>query len=135
MSIERFVAFILTPVLTAASAWLTGAVAKYGIHLDQTGITSTATAGAVGAAAAAIHWLHGRQNPLLLGLEHDVKTVAAKAGVQVDLDGPGDVDVLADVPAATMMQPDHDQVPAPAVAPAIPQSAATPDVPPAPLAA
>lgn len=135
MSIERFVAFILGPLIVTGTTWLTGAAAKYGIHLNQAGVRDVAVGGLVASAAHVAVWLRGRQNPLLLGIEHDVKTAAVKAGVHVDLDGPGDVDVLADVPAATMMQPDHDQVPAPAVAPAIPQSAATPDVPPAPLAA
>lgn len=69
MSIERFVAFILTPLLSAAAAWLSGAVAKYGLHLDPTGIVALTTTGAVGAVTAIVKWLHGRQSPFLLEME------------------------------------------------------------------
>lgn len=69
MSIERFVAFILTPLLSAAAGWLSGAVAKYGLHLDPTGIVTLTTTGAVGTVTAIVKWLNGRQSPELLSLE------------------------------------------------------------------
>lgn len=59
MSIERVVAF-LTPVFAIGAGWLSGAVAKYGLHIDPTGIVALEATGVATAAAAALKWLHGR---------------------------------------------------------------------------
>lgn len=78
MSIERFVAFGLGPILAAGSAWLAGAVGKYGLNLNPTEVDVLATAGAVSGAGFVVKWLHGRQNPEILKLEQEAKTIAGK---------------------------------------------------------
>lgn len=49
---------IITPLITAGAAWLCAAVAKWGVHLDPTGVASVATAGASGAVAVALKLIH-----------------------------------------------------------------------------
>lgn len=78
MSIERFVAFFLGPIIAAGAAWLAGAAAKYGLHLDKAEVAALATAGAVSAAGFVVKWLHGRQNPEILKIEAEAKTVFGK---------------------------------------------------------
>ena len=78
MSIERAVAFVLGPIITAGSAWVCGAVSKYGLHLDPTEVAATATAGAVAAGGGVVTWLKGRQNPELLRLEQEAQAIAGK---------------------------------------------------------
>lgn len=48
----------LTPLITAGAAWLAAAAAKYGVHLDPTGVSSVATAGATAGAAAMLKLIH-----------------------------------------------------------------------------
>jgi hypothetical protein len=78
MTIERFVAFFLGPIIAAAAAWLTGAAAKYGLHLNPAEVTALATAGALTAAGSVVTWLKGRQNPEILKLEAEAKSELAK---------------------------------------------------------
>lgn len=88
MSIERVVAFVLGPIIAAASAWLAGAVGKYGLHLNPTEVDVLATAGAVSAGGFVVKWLHGRQNPEILKLEQEAKTIAGKLspGLRAELE-------------------------------------------------
>ncbi len=88
MSIERFVAFFLGPIIAAASAWLAGAGAKYGLHLSAGEVTAVATAGAVSAGTGIVTWLKGRQNPELLKIEADAKAVLGKLpeGLRAELE-------------------------------------------------
>lgn len=58
MNAQKLILTVLTPVAAAGAAWLAGAVAKYGIHLDATGQTALATAGAAAGAAAMVKLLH-----------------------------------------------------------------------------
>jgi hypothetical protein len=78
MSIERVVAFVLGPIIAAGSAWLAGAVGKYGLKLNPTEVDALATSGALSAAGLAVMWLHGRQNPEILKLEADAKAELSK---------------------------------------------------------
>jgi hypothetical protein len=49
---------LLTPIAAAGAAWLCGAVAKYGIHLDPSGVNTLAAAGAAGAVGIAAKLIH-----------------------------------------------------------------------------
>ena len=88
MSIERLIAFLLGPIVAAAAAWLAGAAAKYGLHLDQTEVAALATAGAISAGAGIWKWLQGRQNPEILKLEQEAKTIAGQLspGLRAELE-------------------------------------------------
>lgn len=88
MSIERLVAFILGPIIAAASAWLAGAAAKYGLHLSAGEVTAVATAGAVSAGTGVVTWLKGRQSPELLKIEADAKAALGKLpeGLRAELE-------------------------------------------------
>lgn len=122
MSIERLVAFVLNPVLTAAAAWLCGAIGKYGLHLDPTEVVALASTGGAAAFGGVYKWLHGRQIPALLTVEKDAKTaVAAVSAI--------DPKLLATIKAfteaeaaklATKIEPVKAPAPVAVVVPAVP---------------
>ena len=61
-SIERFVAFVLGPAVTAGAGWLSTFLAKkWGIHIDGPELAGIFATGALSASGLAYKWLHGRQ--------------------------------------------------------------------------
>jgi hypothetical protein len=48
----------LTPIIAAGAAWLCAAAAKYGVHLDQSGVNALAVAGATAGTAAMVKLIH-----------------------------------------------------------------------------
>lgn len=69
-SIERFVAFVLGPAVTAGAGWLSLFLAKkWGVNISGPEITGIFATGGLSAAGLAYKWLHGRQ--LEMTLEHN----------------------------------------------------------------
>lgn len=61
-SIERFVAFILGPAVTAGSTWLSAFLAsKLGVKLSSDAIIAAIGVGGLSGGGLAYKWLHGRQ--------------------------------------------------------------------------
>lgn len=58
MNLTKLILGLLTPVVAAASAWLVAALAKYGVHLDPSGVNALAVAGATAGAAAMVKLIH-----------------------------------------------------------------------------
>lgn len=56
---------LLAAPLAAASAWLVGAVAKYGVHLDKSGVNAAFVAGAAGAIALVAKLIHDVEKRLV----------------------------------------------------------------------
>lgn len=84
LSIERAVA-LATPVFAVVSAWLAGAAAKYGIHLDKTGVTVAFGVGATAAVTAAWKWLDGRSK--FVNAVHSLVVEAHRAGLNASVIG------------------------------------------------
>lgn len=61
ISIERVVAFVLTPVVVALSGTLSAAAVKWGFNVSPKVIEGAFATGGLMAGAAAWKWLHGRQ--------------------------------------------------------------------------
>jgi hypothetical protein len=55
---QKVVLTLLTPVIAAGAAWLCAAAAKYGVHLDQSGVNALAVAGATAGVAAMVKLIH-----------------------------------------------------------------------------
>jgi formate-dependent nitrite reductase membrane component NrfD len=105
MSIERAVT-LLTPVFAAVAAWLTGLIASKfpGLpHLDAAQVTALEIAGFVGAASAAIKWLHDRQK--FVRTADSVEDIVAEVvrRLQVTL-GPVDLEKLLDSHAEQIVE-------------------------------
>jgi hypothetical protein len=128
ISIERVVA-VLTPAFAAASAWLSGAVARYGINLDKTQTTALMVAGATAALGAAWKWLEGRQK--WAALEVELQKVEKAGSLVVNSIDPQLEDQLRQIVATESQKvfanPDLREIasPAPAEAP-VSVPAATP---------
>ena len=78
----KLVLGLLAPLIVAASAWISAAVAKYGVHLDPTGIVSLATAGATAGIAVVLKLIHDVESDvgkssILKEIETDIGDVKA----------------------------------------------------------
>lgn len=72
---------ILTPILAAGSAWLCAAVAKYGIHLDPSGVNAALVTGAAAAAGVGVKLIHDveTRNPAVAGAVTELETAVKAA--------------------------------------------------------
>ena len=63
MTIERFVAFIVTPFITIGAGWLAATIGNLvpGVNLNPSDLAALGVTASLAAAAAAIKWLHGSQ--------------------------------------------------------------------------
>lgn len=69
---------ILTPFVMAGSAWLTAAAAKYGIHLDPSGVNAFGIAGATAGTAVMVKLIHDVEtNPKVEKVIHEVERTVA----------------------------------------------------------
>lgn len=114
---------LLTPLIAAASAWLVAAAAKYGVHLDPSGVNALGVAGATAGAAAMVKLIHDvESHPTVAGVAAGAK---AGAGAVEALD-PGARAFLQDAAdqAAKALQAQFNELAA-----ALPASPATPPSP------
>jgi hypothetical protein len=66
----KWILGLLAPLIAAAAAWLTAAVAKYGVHLDPSGVNAALVAGATGGLAVMVKLIHDVESKV----DHDVDT-------------------------------------------------------------
>lgn len=125
MNPTKLILGLLTPLIAAGSAWLAGAAAKYGLHLDASGVNALGVAGATAGAAALVKLIHDVEaKPQVRSAVGDVVGFAAaedpKAKETLE-------DVAAQIYAAAeaRFQELAAKIPAPAPAPV----AAVPDPP------
>jgi hypothetical protein len=85
---------LLTPVVAAASGWLVAAAAKYGIHLDPSGVNALGVAGVTAGAAAMVKLIHDVEGTK--GAQQ-AKAEAGKVLNAVELADPGASGMLEDV--------------------------------------
>lgn len=77
MNLTKLILGLLTPVVAAASAWLVAALAKYGVHLDPSGVNALAVAGATAGAAAMVKLIHDVEHkPAVVAVVGDASKVA-----------------------------------------------------------
>ena len=81
---QKTVLTLLTPVIAAGSAWLCAAAAKYGVHLDQSGVNALAVAGATAGTAAMVKLIHDLEKRKQARETRAFLTPAADAVVAVD---------------------------------------------------
>jgi hypothetical protein len=55
---QKVILTLLTPIIAAGAAWLCATAAKYGVHLDQSGVNALAVAGATAGTAAMLKLIH-----------------------------------------------------------------------------
>lgn len=81
----KLILAILGPPIAAGSAWLVGAVGKYGIHLDKSGINALMVAGATGAIALVVKLIHDveKKNPAVTQDLATVERAAAETDPQL----------------------------------------------------
>lgn len=104
---------LLGPVIAAASAWLSAAVAKYGVHASKAGIATAIGAGVVAGVSLVLKLIHDVETTGKPNLASDAKAAqdaAAKTdpALATELGWPASPSVLANPPVA----------PSPAAAPA-----------------
>lgn len=58
MNNKKLILGLLTPLIAALAAWLTAAVAKYGVHLDQSGVNAALVTGASAGIAVMLKLIH-----------------------------------------------------------------------------
>lgn len=58
MNPTKLILGVLTPLIAAGSAWLVAAAAKYGLHLDPSGVNALAVTGATAGTAAMVKLIH-----------------------------------------------------------------------------
>lgn len=128
-SIERVVTLV-SPIFVAAAGWATSAVAKYGIHLDKTGVTAALVTGATAGLGAVVTWLHGRikHTNLQAQLAHDA-ALASPVLRQVD---PGLAAQVEQIFSDAVKKVANDILPTDAQEIAAPPPAPPADTPPAP---
>lgn len=74
---NKLVLGLLGPFVTAGSGWLAGAVGKYGMHLDKSGINALGVAGATAGASFVLKLIHD----LVSGVERKDPKLAAEVKV------------------------------------------------------
>ncbi len=78
----KWILGLLAPLIAAAAAWLTAAVAKYGVHLDPSGVNAALVAGATGGLAVMVKLIHDVESKV----DHDVDAKLPAADAQL-IDG------------------------------------------------
>jgi hypothetical protein len=134
---------IAAPFIAAGAAWLTAAAAKYGIHLDQSGINAFGVAGATAGAAVMVKLIHDVETKSkVLQVVGAVTADAAPVLAAVETADPAAKPMLEDMLAQAQraMQAKFDELvaklpqpAAPAPAPLAPTPVAVAD-PPVPMA-
>lgn len=132
---------VLTPFVSAASAWLVAAAAKYGVHLDPSGVNALGVAGATAGAAAMMKLIHDVEGaPKVAAVVQTVEKDASGVAGQVERADPGAkalVDGAVAEASRVLQQQFNDFVaglPQPSAGPA-PDAPASPPVPVAPAVA
>jgi hypothetical protein len=69
---------VLAPLVTALSAWLTASVAKYGVHVDPSGVNAALVAGATCGIAVMVKLIHDvEEDPKIKAVSADADVVAS----------------------------------------------------------
>jgi hypothetical protein len=130
---------IATPIVAAGSAWLAAAAAKYGIHLDASGINALGIAGATAGAAAMVKLIHDvEKDPKVAKVVHSIEAGAVPVVSAVEKADPGANNLVDDAIAQAQraVQAQFNELvaqlpqPSPAPAPAAPAPAPVPPVAP-----
>ena len=72
MNLNKTILGLLTPLITAGAAWLTASVAKYGVHLDQSGVNAALVTGAAAGLSVMIKLIHDVESDLTKELDKQV---------------------------------------------------------------
>jgi hypothetical protein len=68
---------VLAPLITALSAWLTASIAKYGVHLDPSGVNAALVSGATCGIAVMVKLIHDvEEDPKVKAVSADAEIVA-----------------------------------------------------------
>lgn len=128
MSASRWVAFVVTPLLTLAAGAAASLGAKYGLHVDPTQVTTYGVAAATAVAGLGVKWLHGSSlyERAVLEAQHGL-AIADKYAPSVA----EDVKKAAETEAPKVIEKLEEEIGAPADAfpPAAEPAPATPETP------
>jgi hypothetical protein len=74
----KLVLGVLAPLITALSAWLAASVAKYGVHVDPSGVNAALVSGATCGIAVMVKLIHDvEEDPKVRAVSADADTVAS----------------------------------------------------------
>lgn len=93
----KLILAIFTPLVAAGAGWLTAASAKYGVHLDPSGVNALAVAGVTAGAAAMVKLIHDVETaPTVEKIVHEITGDAAPLVAAVQTADPGAKPFLED---------------------------------------
>ena len=104
MNAQKLILTVLTPFIAAGSAWLVAAAAKYGVHLDASGVNALGVAGATAGTAAMLKLIHDLEKRAQQR-EHLAAVAPAPAVTPTPLSVPGPTRLVPDPHPLANIQP------------------------------